>query len=82
MRWSAIAVRWRAVAQFYYATLLDPDLKLSTIVAPDANKAIGWYQRAANQGDQSAMSNLAISYYFGIMACGRTTRGPATMREA
>jgi TPR repeat protein len=58
------------VAQFYYATLFDPDLKLSSIVAPDANKAVGWYQRAAAQGDQASMSNLALGYYFGNI--GRT----------
>lgn len=58
------------VAQFYYATLFDPDLKLSSIVGPDASVATGWYQRAAVQGHQASMSNLALSYYFGNM--GRT----------
>jgi TPR repeat protein len=60
-----VAAGGEPVAQFYYATLFDPDLKLSSIVSPDANKAIGWYQRAANQGDQASMSNLAVGYYFG-----------------
>jgi TPR repeat protein len=54
------------VAQFYYATLFDPDLKLSTITSPDITKSTGWYSRAANQGDQSSMSNLAIAYSNGI----------------
>lgn len=62
------------VAQFYYATLFDPDLKLSTIAAPDASKAIGWYQRAAAQGDQAATSNLAIGYYFGNLGRQDNTR--------
>ena len=62
------------VAQFYYATLFDPDLKISSIVAPDANKAIGWYQRAANQGDQSSMGNLAVGYYFGYLGRQDNTR--------
>lgn len=62
------------VAQFYYATLFDPDLKLSTIATPDANKAIGWYQRSAAQGDQSAASNLAIGYYFGNLGRQDNTR--------
>ena len=50
------------LAQFFFATLFDPDLKLSTIVQPDAVKSTGWYARAANQGDQMSMSNLAIGY--------------------
>jgi TPR repeat protein len=59
------AIGGEATAQFYYATLLDPDLKLSTIVQPDAVKSTGWYARAANQGDQGSMSNLAIGYSTG-----------------
>jgi TPR repeat protein len=54
------------VAQFYYATLFDPDLKLSTITSPDITKSTGWYSKAANQGDQASMSNLAIAYSSGI----------------
>jgi hypothetical protein len=56
------ALGGEASAQFFYATLYDPDLKLSTIVQPDAVRATGWYARAANQGDQGSMSNLAIGY--------------------
>ena len=56
------AIGGEMMAQFFFATLFDPDLKLSTIVQPDAAKSMGWYARAANQGDQMSMSNLAISY--------------------
>jgi TPR repeat protein len=62
------------LAQFFYGTLFDPSLKLSTIAASDANKAIGWYQRAANQGEQYATSNLAIYYYFGEFVRQDNTR--------
>ena len=47
------------LAQFFYATLFDPDLKLSTIVQPDIAKAVDWYGKAANQGDESSLNNLA-----------------------
>jgi hypothetical protein len=59
------AIGGEMIAQFFYATLLDPDLKLSTIVQADAVKSTGWYARAANQGDQMSMSNLAIGYFNG-----------------
>ena len=59
------AIGGEMIAQFFYATLLDPDLKLSTIVQPDAVKSTGWYARAANQGEQMSMSNLAIGYNTG-----------------
>ncbi len=50
------------LAQFYFATLYDPDLKLSTIATPDINKALEWYIKAAAQGYQLALSNLALLY--------------------
>jgi uncharacterized protein len=53
-------------AQFYYATLFDPDLKLSTIVKPDVGKAIDWYSLAARQDEQSALNNLAMTFSLGI----------------
>jgi hypothetical protein len=59
------ALGGESTAQFYYATLFDPDLRLSTITAPDVTKSTGWYSRAANQGNQYAMSNLAIGYASG-----------------
>jgi TPR repeat protein len=62
------------VAQFYYATLFDPNLKLSSIASPDSNKAIGWYQRAASQGDQDSKGNLALGYYFGSLGRQDNTR--------
>jgi len=49
-------------AQFFFASLYDPDLKLSTIVQPDVNTAAEWYNKAAAQGHQLALSNLALSY--------------------
>jgi TPR repeat protein len=52
-------------AEFFLATLYDPDLKLSTIVKPDFDKAAGWYNRAAAQGHQLALNNLALFYAFG-----------------
>jgi hypothetical protein len=62
------------IAQFYYATLFAPDLKLSSIVTPDANKAVGWYQRSASQGNQDSAANLAIGYYFGTFGRQDNTR--------
>jgi TPR repeat protein len=53
-------------AQFYYATLFDPSLKLSTIVKPDVGKAIDWYSLAARQGEQAALNNLAVTFSLGI----------------
>ena len=49
-------------AQFFLATLYDPDLKLSTIVQPNFDKAANWYGKAAVQGHQFALNNLALSY--------------------
>jgi TPR repeat protein len=56
------------LAQFFFATLFDPDFKLSTIVQPDIVKAVDWYSKAANQGDQSSLNNLALAYSRGIYA--------------
>ena len=53
------------LAQFFYATLFDADLKLSTLVQPDTGKAVDWYGRAAAQGDEWSLSNLAIIYFNG-----------------
>src|ERR1700751_3464624 len=57
------------LAQFYYATLFDPDFKLSTIVKPDVGKAIDWYSLAARQGEPAALNNLAMTF-----SNGRFTR--------
>jgi TPR repeat protein len=54
------------LAQFFYATLFDTDLKMSTIVQPDTGKAVDWYGRAGAQGDEWSLSNLAIIYFSGI----------------
>jgi TPR repeat protein len=53
-------------AQFYYATLFDPDLKLSTVVKPDVGKAVDWYSLAARQGEQIALNNLVLIFSQGI----------------
>ncbi len=55
-----------ASAQFFFATLFDPDFKLSTIVQPDVNQALEWYGKAANQGDETSLNNLALTYSRGI----------------
>jgi TPR repeat protein len=55
-------------AQFYLATLYDPNFKLSTIVEPDVVKAVEWYSKAANQGEEIAAGNLAQIYSTGIYA--------------
>ncbi len=54
------------LAQFFYATLFDADLKMSTIAQPDTGKAVDWYGRAGAQGDEWSLSNLAIIYFNGI----------------
>jgi hypothetical protein len=56
-------------AQFFYATLFDPDFKMSTIVKPDIGKAIDWYSLAARQGEPAALNNLAMTF-----SVGRFTR--------
>jgi TPR repeat protein len=56
------AIGGEALAQFFYATLYDPDFKLSTIVQPDITKAVDWYSKAANQGDETSLNNLALAY--------------------
>ena len=53
-------------AQFFLGTLYDPDLELSTIVAPDFAKAVEWYDKAASQGQQYALNNLALFYSRGV----------------
>jgi TPR repeat protein len=54
------------VAEFFYGTLFDPDFKLSTIVQPDASKSMDWYGKAANQGHETALNNLAVVYTRGV----------------
>jgi uncharacterized protein len=53
------------LAQFYYATLFDADLKMSTIAQPDMGRAVDWYGRAGAQGEECSLSNLAIIYFSG-----------------
>jgi TPR repeat protein len=53
-------------AQFFYATLFDPDLKLSTIVQPDVSKAVDWYAKAATQGEEISIGNLALTFARGL----------------
>jgi TPR repeat protein len=52
-------------AQFFYGTLFDPFYKLSTIVQPDVGKAVDWYSKAASQGDEWSIGNLALTYWRG-----------------
>lgn len=52
-------------AEFFAGTLYDPDLKLSTIVQPDFERAMDWYSKAGLQGHQLALNNLALSYSLG-----------------
>jgi TPR repeat protein len=54
------------LAQFYIGTLLDPYLKLSTIVQPDFLKSVDWYSKSAAQGDETSANNLALSYNDGL----------------
>jgi TPR repeat protein len=60
------ALGGEALAQFFYATLFDPEFKLSTVVQPDIAKTVDWYGKAANQGDESSLQNLAVAYTRGI----------------
>jgi uncharacterized protein len=53
-------------AQFFYATLFDPELKLSKIMAPDIDKTVDNYTAASNQGHVLATGNLASLYYTGV----------------
>jgi TPR repeat protein len=68
------ALGGEALAQFYFGTLFDPDIKLSTIVQPDIAKAVGWYARAANQDDAASLRNLATLYYNGTQVRQDYTR--------
>jgi hypothetical protein len=52
-------------AQFYLGTLYDPDLKLSKVVAPSFDQSADWYAKAASQGHQIALNNLALDYSSG-----------------
>jgi TPR repeat protein len=61
-----IALGGEPLAQFYMGALYDPDLKLSVIVQPDLDKAVDWYSKAASQGDQTSLNNLALTYARGI----------------
>ena len=63
-----------AVAEFFYGTLFDPDFKLSTIVQPDESKTLDWYGRAAAQGHESALNNLAVAYHRGVYVRADYTR--------
>jgi TPR repeat protein len=68
------ALGGEALAQFYFGTLFDPDLRLSTIAQPDITKAVGWYARAANQDDAASLRNLATIYYRGTQVRQDYTR--------
>jgi uncharacterized protein len=52
-------------AEFLLGTLFDPAFKFSTIVQPDASTAYDWYGKAAAQGYEGAINNLAVAYYRG-----------------
>ena len=62
------------LAQFFIGTLYDPYLRLSTIVPLDFVKAADWYGKAAAQGHESALSNLAFAYHDGLYTRVDNTR--------
>ncbi len=64
-RLEAAARGGEMTAQFYMGTLYDPDLKLSKIVAASFDQSADWYSKAAGQGHQAALSNLAMGYSTG-----------------
>ena len=70
------------LAQFLLATLYDPEFKLSTIVQPDIVKAVEWYSKAANQGDESSMNNLAPRVRrYGLPTSGRICNAGSRKRD-
>jgi uncharacterized protein len=75
------AIGGEALAQFFYATLLDPDLKFSTITQPDVARATGWYARAAAQGEQLSTANLALTYALGVYVRQDYTRACSYARN-
>ena len=70
-----------ALAEFFYGTLFDPDLKMSTIVQLDSSKAMDWYGKAAAQGNESALNNLANAYYRGVYTRMDVTRACSYARK-
>ncbi len=58
----ALAASGQSTAEFSLATLYDPDFQLSKIVAVDANVALSWYMKAAQQGHSVAQYNVARMY--------------------
>jgi TPR repeat protein len=58
------------IAQFYLGTLYDPELKFSQLVAPDVNKAIDLYGKAAQFDILPAQNNLASFYFAGTYVKG------------
>ncbi len=69
------------VAEFYYATLLDPDFKMSKIVAADFSQSSDWYGRAAAQGYAPALGNLAIAYFDNVLVRADYTRACSYARK-
>jgi len=66
----SLAAGGQSIAEFSYATLYDPEFKLSKLVSPDANLALSWYMKAAQQGHSVAQYNVARMYQegkFGIV---------------
>jgi uncharacterized protein len=52
-------------AEFSMGTLFDPQFNLSTHIKTDANTALGWYKKAADQGQVTAQYNLGDYLYTG-----------------
>ena len=64
-RLKRLADRGDKNAQFALGTLYDPDLNLSKLTNPDVNQSIGWYTKAAEQGQPNAQFNLGRFFYDG-----------------
>lgn len=58
----ATAAQGNSFAQFSLATLYDPEFHLSKLVAPDANVALSWYMKAAQQGHSVAQFDVGRMY--------------------
>ncbi len=71
-----------ASAQFFFATLFDPDFKLSTIVQPDVNQALEWYGKAANQGDETSPEQSCADLLPRKSTPASITPGPVTTRAS
>lgn len=49
-----------SLAQFYMGTLTDPKLHLLPPASDNVGKAVAWYRKAADQGSDTAATNLGL----------------------